>query len=587
MIKLNEGLLKQEAKLNYDVDEALSKVNINKLLEYSYLNLQPKEFLDINNELVDRDKTIKYENPLFELMDFMRQPDNFAFTCKWLLGIDLLPLQVAILKELWYRKYPMFIGVRGAGKSFLLALYTVLLLLFRPGSKVIFVGAGFRQSKILFEYVESFYRNSPIFQNIIGNSRSQGPKHDTDRHSFYAGDSVAHALPIGDGQKIRGMRATTTISDEFHSMILEVFEVVIEGFASVNANPVEKVKRVSTNKILKQFGMDIDELKEELGNQTIISGTAFYAFNHFYDYWNRYKGIVNSRGNIRKLEEIFNGEVPSKFDWSDYSVIRLPWEVVPEGMMDETHIAKAKAIMHSSRYLMEYGACLLPNTDILVDTGCKKIVDIEIGDKVLTHTGQFKKVIKKTFRQYNGDIIKLKCFGYNQEIGITPNHKVWKDKEWIDVNEVCNTTNLSQPISLNGKMVIDITDYCEDYTILTSDNNYIYPTPSQKKIPNTTIDYILYSDKSTKELSSILNMTIGAINTIKRIHKKQQKYKSCIKRYINLGYDFGIIIGYYLSEGSTGANGRATNFALDGHVNCKCEFYIKQLCDSKIGRAHV
>lgn len=357
MIKLSEGLLKQEAKLNYDVDDALSKVNINKLLEYSYLNLQPRDFLEINNELVDRDKTIKYENPLFELMDFMRQPENFAFTCKWLFDIHLLPFQVAILCELWKRKYPMLIGSRGFGKSWILSLYSVLRLLFCPGSKIIFVGAGFRQSKILFEYVESFFRASPIFRNIIGNSRTQGPKHDTDRHSFYAGDSVIHALPIGDGQKIRGMRATNIISDEFSSMIQEIFEVVIEGFASVNINPVDKVKQISSNKLLKKLGMQTSYLDEEdFGNQTIISGTAYYAFNHFYEYWQRYKAIINSRGDTKKLEEIFNGEVPTKFSWKDYSVIRVPWEVVPEGVMDETHIAKARALMHSSRYLMEYSA---------------------------------------------------------------------------------------------------------------------------------------------------------------------------------------------------------------------------------------
>ena len=365
VVKLSDkSTLKKELNLDYNIDNSLSKVSINKLLEYSYLNLQPRDFLEINNELLIKDPTKIYENPLFELMDFMRQPENFAFTCKWLFEIDLLPIQVLILQELWRRKYPMFIATRGGSKSFLLALYSVLRILFCPGSKIIFVGAGFRQSKILFEYVESFFRASQIFRNIIGNSRTQGPKHDTDRHSFYAGDSVIHALPIGDGQKIRGMRATNIISDEFHSMILEIFEVVIEGFASVNINPIEKIKKISNKKLLLNLGMDLDGIEDEkYGNQTIISGTAYYAFNHFYRYWQRYKAIVQSRGDIRKLEEIFLGEVPPQFDWRDYSVIRIPYDVLPEGMMDETHIAKARALMHSSKYQLEYTAVFVSDSN--------------------------------------------------------------------------------------------------------------------------------------------------------------------------------------------------------------------------------
>ena len=364
LILPKKSILIGEANIPNDYDKYLSEVGVEKLLEYSYLNLQPRDFLEVNNELLDRDQSKKYENPLFELMDFMRQPENFAFTCKWLLNIDLLPFQVVILKELWERKYPMLIMTRGGGKSWILALYSVLRILFCPGSKVIFVGAGFRQSKILFEYVESFFRSSPIFRNIIGTNRSQGPKHDTDRHSFYAGDSVIHALPIGDGQKIRGMRATNIISDEFHSMVLEIFEVVIEGFASVNINPVQNVKRVSDRKLLEKIGIPTrTDNEEEAGNQTIISGTAFYAFNHFYSYFQRYRSIIQSQGDPKKLEEVFNGEVPPKFDWKDYSVIRVPWDRIPEGMMDETHIAKARALMHSSRYNMEYNSVFALDSD--------------------------------------------------------------------------------------------------------------------------------------------------------------------------------------------------------------------------------
>jgi hypothetical protein len=343
-----------------DVEQALETIGLKKLLKYSYLNLDFQDYLNINNPLMDVSCQARYDNPVFELLDFMRQPENFAYTCKWLLNIDLLPFQGMILNELWIRKFPMLIASRGAGKSWILALYGLLRALFCQGSKVIFVGASFRQSKILFEYVEAFWRAAPILRHMVGSGLNQGPKHDTDRYSFYIGDSVIHALPIGTGEKIRGMRGTHIISDEFDAINPEIFEVVIKGFGAVHVSPVNRIKKLSNKALLYKCGM-VDKASEledanDFGNQSIISGTAGYSFKHFYQYWKNYKAIIKSCGNEQKLTEIFQGPVPKHFDWKQYGVIRIPYEVLPEGLMDVTQIAQAKALMHVDLHRMEYSA---------------------------------------------------------------------------------------------------------------------------------------------------------------------------------------------------------------------------------------
>ena len=63
-----KSLLLEDAKISED--DALSKVGLNKLLEYSYLNLEPRDFLEVHNELIEK-PTLIYENPLYELIDFM------------------------------------------------------------------------------------------------------------------------------------------------------------------------------------------------------------------------------------------------------------------------------------------------------------------------------------------------------------------------------------------------------------------------------------------------------------------------------------------------------------------------------------
>ena len=135
---------------------------------------------------------------------------------------------------------------------------------------------------------------------------------------------------------------------------------MVAGFAAVAASPIEKVKHKAKNRKAKELGVSIEETQnsmEEKSNQIILSGTAYYDFNHFADYWKRYKQIVNSKGSPIKLKEVFGEEPPPEFDWTEYSVIRLPVDKLPDGFMDDGQVARAKATIHSGIYNMEYGAC--------------------------------------------------------------------------------------------------------------------------------------------------------------------------------------------------------------------------------------
>jgi len=343
-----------------------SKEHIESLLRHAHLNIGDVQNVNIKNKLINPE--YDYDNPIMEYLDFMSKPENFWFTCKYLLNVDLLPFQLCILEELWNRKFPMLIATRGAGKTWILALYSLLRAFFMQGCKIIVIGAAFRQSKLLFEYMETFYKNSPVFANMVGAGKGQGPKRDIDRCTFYVGKSEIIAIPLGDGSKIRGLRANYIIADEFASIPQEIFEVVIKGFGAVSANPADKVKEYAQIQKLKELGMyeQAQEIEGELGfgNQTIIAGTAYYAFNHFYDYFVRQREIVRSKGDEKYLEEkVFKGQIPDGFDWRQYSVMRIPEGLLPDGFMDKSQLAQAKAMLHSSRYEMEYEACFAKDSE--------------------------------------------------------------------------------------------------------------------------------------------------------------------------------------------------------------------------------
>ena len=289
----------------------------------------------------------------------MTNPDYFSFICKQILNIDILPTQALMLKEMWSRKFPMLIASRGFGKSFILSVYSILRALLVPGRKIVIVGAAFRQSKVLFEYMDSVWRNSPLLRDIVGGSG--GPRRDVDMCRLKIGDSQITCLPLGDGSKIRGQRANDIIADEFASIPREIFENVVAGFAAVSASPVENVRRIAAKKKAIELGEvseEEEEAHEEGANQIILSGTAYYDFNHFAEYWKKWKSFITSQGDPKKLGEMFGEDgVPDGFDWRQYSIIRVPFELLPEGFMDAAQVARSKATVHSGIYQMEFGAC--------------------------------------------------------------------------------------------------------------------------------------------------------------------------------------------------------------------------------------
>lgn len=315
------------------------------------------------------------ENSLFNPMDFVTQsgdnddfmrrlawlmmrPQYFSFACKYILNIELSPFQSLLLHEMWNRKFPMLVGSRGMGKSFILSVYVMLRAFFMERRKVIIVGAAFRQSKVLFEYMDTIWKNAPILRDLC-DSRS-GPRRDVDRCVMHLGQSTVTCLPLGDGSKIRGQRANDIIADEFASIPRDIFENVVAGFAAVASSPIEKVKQKASEKRSLELGIPVQKIEKDnagdKSNQIILSGTAYYDFNHFSEYWKRYTSIVKSGGQTRKLEEVFGGKVPQDFDWTQYSVTRIPVELLPAGFMDAGQIGRAKATVHAGIYQMEYGA---------------------------------------------------------------------------------------------------------------------------------------------------------------------------------------------------------------------------------------
>jgi hypothetical protein len=528
-----------------------------------FLNLSSEEQLELAYLNLDLSKLeVDFKtNPLFmntgdtlsAILDVIRDPIYLPYTCQHIFDIDLLPIHHAMLLEIFNHPFPMLVASRGFGKTFGLALYIMYRLLINQGIKIVVVGAAFRQAKHVYEYCKTIWNRASVLRSICPKDGNSGPRAVPDRCSMRIGESVATFLPLGNGDTIRGERAHITIADEFSMIPVEVYETVIKGFGAVSQDPIGNVKQLAKIGRMKDLGLWNEKNKDKFAslkyNQAVIAGTAYYSFNSFYHYFSRYKKIIESQGDETKLRDIYPHGVPEHFDHNDYCIIRIPEELIPPGFLDLKQLSQTEAMTSESVYMMEYKACLLAGTEIVTDLGLKKIEDVEIGDMILTHKGRFRPVVETMNRSYSGDVVKFKSKYNNREINVTSNHPFFYNGDWIDINSFTKNDNVqfSNLLEFRGSSNIRLSDYTDNVLHTIVDGiEYIYPKPSRSK---NHID-------------------------------KFKKFKSCIPENIKLDYHFGVIVGYYASEGSVGAEGRQTNFALDGHKDLSLEYFIQELSEA-------
>jgi terminase large subunit-like protein len=290
------------------------------------------------------------------------------------LPFRLQPFQAVILNMMFTKKFPMIVASRGASKSSLLALYSILKCLLVPGTKVVIASAGYRQAKQVFKYIDTFYKCSPILQEAF--KVYGGPKFGSDGASMVLGMSEIVAIPTGDnGERIRGLRANVLIVDEMGSLDDEIFEVVLKPFTAVHANPAQRAAIASVTNRLKSLGANEALIKaiqdsQGFGNQVIIAGTATIRFNHFYRRFRTYKAFIEAKGDIPKIKEMLlsiQSETAGKTltlderelkklasQWHHYAVLQLPYHALPEEFLDEGAVLADKASFSSDRFRREY-----------------------------------------------------------------------------------------------------------------------------------------------------------------------------------------------------------------------------------------
>lgn len=352
-----------------------SEQEVQELLDLAYLELGNIHEITLHNKLLLDKKFDKSEKFLENFVDFLRDPNYLHFFCQNVLNVTLLPFQLAILHELWTKPFPMLIASRGASKTMSLAVYICCRAVLDQGCRIVVVGAALRQSMLVFNYVKNIWDNAPILQDICGGKRNE-PRKSVHSCTWSCGNSEVKFLPLGNGETIRGVRATHVVADEFGSINPEIFETVVRGFAAVKSNGlIDAVTNEYRRVMLENLGLITEDqlnlmnknlsTSTNLGcNQIIISGTASFKFNHFYKYYRYYKAIIESAGDTQYLKTNYSDmPIVDGVDSTQYCIIRLPYDLVPPGMMDKSILAQGRATMNSVIFDQEYGTIFPDDSD--------------------------------------------------------------------------------------------------------------------------------------------------------------------------------------------------------------------------------
>lgn len=314
----------------------------------------------------------KKENEEIQLVRMLVDPNYVHFTCKHIFGVNLMSYQSFVLNQIYNHARPLLLCSRGFSKSFLLGLYAMYRAFIRPGTKVVIVGSGFRQSKMVFEVCEKIWSQADVLRDVLGSrgarNKENGPRYSPDQLVMTVGKSEIIAIPIGvGGQKIRGFRSNCIIADEFDSHDLDIFERVIKGFGAVNENPSEKVDYSRAKEAAAKLGiseLDMGISRRESFNQEIIAGTVTYKIGNLGNYYDKYKAIIEAQGN----KEVLKQSRPEDYDkligvnYRHYCIFRVPYNMLPEGYLSKEDIDSAKAISSTEIFNSEYGCVFLDDS---------------------------------------------------------------------------------------------------------------------------------------------------------------------------------------------------------------------------------
>jgi len=299
-------------------------------------NQRKKKHVDVNAELEKAKGFLGEREAKVWLAKFLME--NIYFLVRMLTGIKLFPFQSMMVKAMMKSDYFLAILSRGGGKSFICAIFLIVYAAINQGIKVGILANSFRQSRLLMQKIIDLYNDpkSGFLRSCITKISLKN-----DEWVIEIGRSKLIALPLGQGERLRGYRFQVMVLDELLLMPEKILNEVILPFLAVVTNPTERKEMADAETRLIERG----DLKEEdrmiwPNNKLIGLSSASYKFEYLYRMMCQYEKMIHT-GEDKHAK---------------YSIFHMAYDALPKELYDPALLAKGKAEMSEAQFEREFGS---------------------------------------------------------------------------------------------------------------------------------------------------------------------------------------------------------------------------------------
>jgi len=297
-----------------------------------------KKFPNINQEILGiEDEYLEEEEAKILLYKFLRE--NPSFCSEMITGIELFPFQHMAIKAMMETDYFLGVWSRGMSKSFSTAIFAMLDAILNQGVHIGIISKSFRQSKMIFSKMEDIAKSPKaefLSQCITRVSKAN------DQWVMEIGESKITALPLGDGEKLRGFRFQRMIIDELLLMPEKILNEVILPFLAVIENPTERQRMYDVEtEMIAQGKMEEKDRHKWSNNKIIGLSSASYKFEHLYKMYCDYERLIMNKEDS---------------DGAHRVIMHFSYDCAPPQLYDQNLIDQAVATMSESQFDREFMA---------------------------------------------------------------------------------------------------------------------------------------------------------------------------------------------------------------------------------------
>lgn len=320
-----------------------------------------KEVVNVNDELLQIKGSLDETDAKITLAKFLRY--NISFTTELLSGIQLEAFQEMAIRGFFNRNFSMCVLSRGAGKSFLAAVYCFLHCIFNPGSKILIAGPTFRTARNIFNELERIVnsKNAKLLQQCFCKEPSKRP----DVCEWEINEGIIRAIPL-NGEKIRGFRANILLLDEFLLLPEDIVKTVLMPFLASPHGLAERIKirRMEDDLIKKGVLKESQRIQFENTSKMIVFSSASYTFENLYKVYRSW--IDKIKMTPEEEIEILKQEMPDMLAQGvpKYFILQMGYDALPAHMVDPTVVQEAQSGGNNdASFQREYRAQFVDGSD--------------------------------------------------------------------------------------------------------------------------------------------------------------------------------------------------------------------------------